>query len=58
MESKWYSVRCINYGKYPDTEFYRMCQRCRANKYQGPCEQFKMKRTKKNTQVKENENDI
>jgi hypothetical protein len=56
--SKWYSLRCVYYGKFPDTDFYRMCEKCRADMFPGACPQFKMKRTKKITQVKENKNGI
>lgn len=56
--SKWYSDRCINYGKFPGTQFYRMCQQCKANMYTGPCNQFKIRKFPKYELVKENENGI
>jgi hypothetical protein len=58
-KSKWYSLRCVNYGKFPDTDFYRMCEKCRADMLSGRCPQFvRVKKTKKDIEKKEIENGI
>lgn len=57
--SKWYSFRCVNYGKFADTDFYRMCEKCRADMFPDHCPQFvRVKKAKKDIEQKEDKNDI